>query len=996
MKPISITPILKGLQAANQILAQPKGSVARISNLCYKKRGAMNTVDGSEIINWFNGSIQTTRGPFDAISLFQPINVARYFMTLNDSPDQQLPVPNGLAASLASGGSLTSGQEYFYVVTALDGLGGETMASSEVHATPSGGNLSVSLTWNAVPNAAAYNVYRGTTSGGEELLATSPVTATSYTDPGAPLVQSTYNLLASPSGAIESVTTFTHGGHTTSWIFVATVPITQSASLLAARGFTISGVTPTAFNGFYKNSAASVTVNGQFVTYVLPGIVGSNATGGGGTLGIGITPPAENTTQQMSLFKMPGVGTYPIAYSDSNTVALFPPAPIPIQGGEPAGSGGGGGITGGGIVGGNSPTPLGGIIGNTSTLPQLVQFNNQLFLALGNGFVPQVYTDIGSIPSNVTNVLKSTITTITENAAGTIATVATSAPHQLIPGSQFFIANNSDAAFNGGPFLALTASGTSITFALLTTGSSSGTGGSLTPTTIPLFNEFIPAFDAWLQESDYAINSLIVPANTPWSPNVAYSSQSAIVPDTPNGFYYVASKGGTSGSSEPSFPTTIGLTVSDGTVTWTCAGSSLYYYKATQGGISNGNGSTFTVPAFSQSVGGTVTDGSVIWANAGLLTSAAPVPPGAAHAIVYSGCLWVANTYPVDNPNGIDGPCSIRMSDVNAPNSWNPINQAFLDKDDGTQIQGMATFTISAQGIPPEGSLVVFKDFSTYQIEGIFGASNLSIQRVVTDMGCTAPRSIQFVPGFGIVRMTHLGIAKFDGVRDELISEEIRPFLFPSNDNDIADITPMDQNYSYGSYGFQTANPPMYCLAIPIGSSGGQLTRILCYDLVTKEWGIVDLPFAIGSAAQVRAEGTIPIAMLGGFLDGVLQRWQAGDIQWYTGAGSPSQSNVNWSFRTQEMASQVGDQRMYYRRLAIRGYNTNSTAGVTVTPFVNGTQGNTYVSPPIPFGDFEIFAPIAMTGVRCHCNVSGSGDVEIQALSYHTEIKPAGVPVVIS
>ena len=206
----------------------------------------------------------------------------------------------------------------------------------------------------------------------------------------------------------------------------------------------------------------------------------------------------------------------------------------------------------------------------------------------------------------------------------------------------------------------------------------------------------------------------------------------------------------------------------------------------------------------------------------------------------------------------------------------------------------------------------------------------------------------------------------------------------------------MDQNYAYGAQGFQTANPPMYCCAIPIGNSVGALTRLCCFYLVTKEWTIVDLPFSISCAVQVRAEGTIPIAMFGGSVDGVLQRWQAGDVQWYTNAGAPAQQDVAWSFRTQEVASQVADQRLYFRRIAIRGYNTNSTASVKVIPTVNGIAGPTFVSAPLPLGDFEIFAPIAMTGVRAHADISGSADVEIQGWSFHTEPKPAGVPVVIS
>src|ERR1700735_5665241 len=191
MKPIPQGPFLRGLIASNSIYAQPKGSVARISNLCYKKRGAMNTIDGSQIINWYNGEIQTNRGFFEGISLFQPINVARYFMVLANAPDLHLGAPTGLVASDGgAGGQLPISNTYYYVVTALDGLGGETPASNEVSFAIGGTSHIVNLTWNAVVNAVAYNVYRGNAGPGSEVLLASltpgnlPTATNSYADSG--------------------------------------------------------------------------------------------------------------------------------------------------------------------------------------------------------------------------------------------------------------------------------------------------------------------------------------------------------------------------------------------------------------------------------------------------------------------------------------------------------------------------------------------------------------------------------------------------------------------------------------------------------------------------------------------------------------------------------------------------------------------------------------------------------------------------------------------
>lgn len=45
-----------------------------------------------------------------------------------------------------------------------------------------------------------------------------------------------------------------------------------------------------------------------------------------------------------------------------------------------------------------------------------------------------------------------------------------------------------------------------------------------------------------------------------------------VVPDSANTYYYKAAAAGTTGSSEPTWPTTVGATVVDGGVTWLCVG----------------------------------------------------------------------------------------------------------------------------------------------------------------------------------------------------------------------------------------------------------------------------------------------------------------------------------------------------------------------------------------------------------------------------------------
>lgn len=104
--------------------------------------------------------------------------------------------PTGPSATLASGGSLTNSQAYYYKVTATGPAGaiGPTVASStnesmpslEVTATASNPNLSIIVAWTAVQGATGYKVYRGTSAGSENLLVAtvSGGSTVSWTDTG--------------------------------------------------------------------------------------------------------------------------------------------------------------------------------------------------------------------------------------------------------------------------------------------------------------------------------------------------------------------------------------------------------------------------------------------------------------------------------------------------------------------------------------------------------------------------------------------------------------------------------------------------------------------------------------------------------------------------------------------------------------------------------------------------------------------------------------------
>ena len=61
-----------------------------------------------------------------------------------------------------------------------------------------------------------------------------------------------------------------------------------------------------------------------------------------------------------------------------------------------------------------------------------------------------------------------------------------------------------------------------------------------------------------------------------WTATTVIALNTERTPVTRNGYYYKATVAGTTGASEPTWPTTSGATVVDGTVTWTNTGASTW------------------------------------------------------------------------------------------------------------------------------------------------------------------------------------------------------------------------------------------------------------------------------------------------------------------------------------------------------------------------------------------------------------------------------------
>jgi fibronectin type 3 domain-containing protein len=192
------------------------------------------------------------------------------------------PVATGLTTTSFTDSGLTDGATYYYRVAAVN-AGVVSALSSEASATPrvqppsgltaTSGNMKVSLTWTTSPGAVSYNVYRGTTPGGEGATPVATgVTTTSFTDTG----------LTNGTTYYYQVTAVNGGGESTRSGEVSAAPVAPPASptgLAATGGNTQIGLNWAAVAGATTyNVYRSTTPGGEGATPVASGVTTTSFT----------------------------------------------------------------------------------------------------------------------------------------------------------------------------------------------------------------------------------------------------------------------------------------------------------------------------------------------------------------------------------------------------------------------------------------------------------------------------------------------------------------------------------------------------------------------------------------------------------------------------------------------------------------------------------------------------------------------------------------------
>lgn len=897
-KVVSQKRLIKGLNAGTGILTQPPSTITRVSNLFFNQRGSLQTTNGSGIVGQLNAP-NTTGLAFGAFANLSSGQYPYYpAITSGDTyslPNTQL----GDTPAIFSGSSSNPFGSYAFTIVSIEGGLHSDPVASIFSASPSlvGHSFSViNFSWIATPGATSYQVWyfpggAGSTSG---------------------------VLLGSPS--------------TNSFTFSGTLPTTPLTSPAAGNNsfiytLQIGNIIPPSKQVFFSTTAAT-----------FPGVMPEPAQ---------LSPGDPNFQFQMGSTTVTdysgGVASGSVTQSNSDGTSS---SSTGATGGFPSTS----------LPSGTS-VPFSVVIEGSisASVGSLIAASGEIDL--------QVSTDGGSTWS--------TIFTFSATGSETLSpTTVTGSTTALTNLDNLTFQALVSATLSGG---AIAGDTVSVTATIDSTNATTSVSSSFTP-----YGGIIGYCDPIPQVLQFDQLAILILGNgyAPQSCNPALLA-SATATALTNTFQ----------ATYPAWQANVSWIQGDNIAV--PIGGTNYVFSAIQGGTSGG-----AEPTFPTTLGATVSDGQVVWKNTGKLTTSI-APRGAAHGIVYAGSLWLYNTSPETTSDQLDGPTCLKMSDSDNPNSWNPVNIAFLGKDDGTQGTGMATFTIAEVGIAPTGSLVCFKEFSTYQVLGVFGATDFQIVQAQTDLGCIAARTIQFLAGYGIVRLTHMGFAIFDGVKDKLISEEIRPYLYGGIQLN-ADIVGLDFSYVYLSYAVQSSVPPMYVCLAPLSGANGSLSRMFVYDLVLKAWTILNLPWSVTTLLQARTGEGNPLTLgFRGDGTGILERFFAGDASWDAASLVPSipaaQTAITWSFQTVYVYDEGSSARVFYREVVIRGYGNAGPITVTIQSDGNPAQTyQTYIEPQPFSGQFEASVDLMFTAQIVNIGVQGTGVVTIDGLDWKVSPKPGG------
>lgn len=242
-----------------------------------------------------------------------------------------------------------------------------------------------------------------------------------------------------------------------------------------------------------------------------------------------------------------------------------------------------------------------------------------------------------------------------------------------------------------------------------------------------------------------------VPINpATWSAGVTIVAGDWRVPTTGNGFYFEAMNGGTTGGTEPTWPSFLGETVSDNGITWQAKGytntagawqaSHAYVVgqqiKVTVGGtdymfgVYTAGTSASSAPSWSIVTGNTTTDNTAEWICLGPFLDNAP-PKYHKPSIAYlDGYLFLV----LKRNDGSDS-SDIYNCDVDNPYSWNPTNYIVANQ-----------FPDKMQALARQNNMLVA--FGETSVEFFYDAGNstgtpLSVNQSYTmQVGIVAPQAI--------------------------------------------------------------------------------------------------------------------------------------------------------------------------------------------------------------------------------------------------------------